>query len=253
MAARGRRSAEAGRARRSGVAIVLTIAPVAAAIVLAGGAALATPGAGSGRMTGAASVAYPTPGPPVLGQTIDVAPVAGQVLVKLAGGHGFVPLTAPRQIPVGSTLDTVAGTVRLTTATSSRALQAGDFNRGVFMVLQNRRERGLTDLDLQDTLSPTQVCTTVGKASATRTRVSSKVLGLLIGNGHGRFTTRGQFSSASVRGTDWGVRNRCDGTLTRDIRGVVVVDDFRLRKTVVLQTGQSYLAQAPAAGAPGAY
>ncbi len=36
----------------------------------------------------------------------------------------------------------------------------------------NRRERGLTDLDLQDALSPGQVCTTVGKTRARAARLS---------------------------------------------------------------------------------
>jgi len=32
--------------------------------------------------------------------------------------------------------------------------------------------------------------------------------------GGGRFRTRGRYSSATVRGTDWTVTDRCDGTLT---------------------------------------
>jgi len=69
----------------------------------------------------------------------------------------------------------------------------------------------------------------------------------LWGNGKGRFTTKGRYSSATVRGTRWLVQDRCDGTLTRVRRGVVLVRDFRARKNVRVRAGQSYVAKAPGA------
>jgi hypothetical protein len=48
-----------------------------------------------------------------------------------------------------------------------------------------------------------------------------------------------------VRGTKWGVTDRCDGTLTKVQRGTVVVRDFRRKKNIVLKAGKSYLARAP--------
>jgi hypothetical protein len=41
------------------------------------------------------------------------------------------------------------------------------------------------------------------------------------------------------------VRNRCDGTLTIVRQGVVAVTDFVTHKTIVLHTGQRFLAKAP--------
>ena len=67
----------------------------------------------------------------------------------------------------------------------------------------------------------------------------------LWGNGKGRFQTRGRYSSATVRGTKWLVMDRCDGTLTRVVRGIVRVRDFRARKNVNVRAGRSYLAKAP--------
>ncbi len=218
-----------------------------------------------------ASFAYTVLGPPVLGKTVNVEPVSGEVFVKLpptghaslAGpleaaapvgtaneslskGVGFIPLKEARQIPVGSILDTTAGIARLTTATATQGkLQAGDFGSGIFKLLQRRKQRGLTELDMIDNRSPRQVCATRGKARIAAKHVSSKVLGRLNASGHGRFTVRGQFSAATVRGTVWNVGNRCNGTLTQVTRGVVLVRDFRRRKTITLFTGQSYLAKAP--------
>jgi hypothetical protein len=207
-----------------------------------------------------------TPVPaPVLGRTVNVEPVSGKVLVKLPSGVqssidlplesaveslqkglGFIPLAQARQIPVGSILDTTAGVARITTATSTKGRsQSGDFGAGIFKLLQNRRQRGLTDLNIIDTSSARQACATLGKARTAAHHLSSKVLGQLNASGHGHFAARGQYSSATVRGTVWSVTNQCDGTLTRVKRGVVSVRDFHRRKTITLFTGQSYLARAP--------
>jgi hypothetical protein len=202
--------------------------------------------------------------PPVLGRTANVAPVRGTVLVGLRGGAAgagarasqvrgftFVPLREARQIPVGALLDTRRGTVRLTTATTSRRTQRSDFNGGVFRVGQSRRRsaRGLTELTLRGgsfnnctaRRSSVSVLDPVAQvARRTRRRVRR-----LRGNGRGRFRTRGRYSAATVRGTDWTVTDRCDGTLTSVRRGTVDVRDFRRRRTVRLRARRSYLARAP--------
>lgn len=222
------------------------------------------------------------PPPPVLGKTANVALVSGQVFVKLPAGAastaprqalrslstpwpatasqndpwatsaqgkgvGFIPLIQARQIPVGSMVDTTAGVARVTTATAQRGkTQSGDFGAGLFKLLQNRKLRGLTQLNLVDPPNVATVCATAGKANIAR-RISNKVLALLKSSAKGRFSTRGHFSAATVRGTIWGIRDRCDGTLTRVTRGRVVVRDFRRHKTITLSAGKSYLAKAPGA------
>jgi hypothetical protein len=67
----------------------------------------------------------------------------------------------------------------------------------------------------------------------------------LWGNGKGRFRTRGNYSSATVRGTFWLTADRCDGTFTRVRQGVIEVRDLRLRRTIRLRAGQTYLARRP--------
>jgi hypothetical protein len=57
----------------------------------------------------------------------------------------------------------------------------------------------------------------------------------------GKFRTRGRFAAATVRGTEWGMRDRCDGTFTRVQRGVVVVRDLKKHRNVVLRSGKSLL------------
>jgi hypothetical protein len=212
-----------------------------------------------------ASFTYTVLPQPVLGKTVNVNVVSGKVFVAIPStgqasraanladatesvskGLKFVPLQEARQIPVGSILNTSAGIARITTATASKGkLQFGDFGAGIFKLLQRCQQRGLTELDVMNAHSARQVCATLGKSATAAKHLSSKVLGRITGSAHGRFTTRGQFSAATVRGTVWGVRNRCDGTLTRVTRGVVSVRDFHRRKTITVVTGQSYLARAP--------
>jgi hypothetical protein len=205
----------------------------------------------------------------VLGKTVNVEPVSGRVFVELPAGAanaqtnlafspqaaseslskglGFIPLTEARQVPVGSILETTAGVARITTATATVGkTQFGDFGAGIFKLLQNRKQKGLTELNIIDNHSARTVCATLGKGRATVAKqLSSKTLGRLNSNASGKFTTRGQYSAATVRGTVWNVSNQCDGTFTKVTRGVVSVRDFRRRKTITLFTGQSYLAKAP--------
>jgi hypothetical protein len=43
-----------------------------------------------------------------------------------------------------------------------------------------------------------------------------------------------------VRGTVWTVADRCDGTLTRVSRGVVVVENLRTGRRKVVRAGESH-------------
>jgi uncharacterized repeat protein (TIGR01451 family) len=67
----------------------------------------------------------------------------------------------------------------------------------------------------------------------------------LWGSGKGNFTTKGRFSAATVRGTVWLVQDRCDGTLTQVVQGVVDVLDTTKNTTVSVAAGKSYVALAP--------
>jgi hypothetical protein len=204
----------------------------------------------------------PPPPPPVLGRSVNAALVSGVVYVLLPGtGHvagaqasaakgvGFIPLTEARQLPVGTIFDASRGVARLTTATATRgAVQAGSFGGGLFRFLQDRRERGLSELRLVATSTAAKRCATAGKAGLARAAAAralpKTVLNLLRANVSGKFRSRGRYSSATVRGTMWTTTDRCDGTLTAVQRGVVVVTDLRTRRRITLRAGRSYLALA---------
>jgi hypothetical protein len=212
---------------------------------------------------GAVAVTGPTAPVPVLGRLVAAQPLRGQVFVSLPGsarasavappvpglkGRAFAPLRLAGQIPVRSLLDTRRGTVRLTSAQNARGRRASaEFRAGVFQVLQSRaaRARGLTELRLKG--ASFRSCRSSGSRASNRVGPTAararRTIRRLRGRGRGRFRVRGRYSAATVRGTDWTVSDRCDGTLTKVRRGKVAVRDFRRKRTVLLRAGRSYLAK----------
>jgi hypothetical protein len=178
------------------------------------------------------------PAQPSFGQTVRLEPVSGKVLITLPGAT-TTALTARRVVPVGTVVDTTAGNVALTSATPPPTrLQSGQFHGGIFQINQSPDGQGLTNLVIRDNQPRSSAC------GATPSAVGARQIGLLRGNAHGRFQTTGQFAAATVAGTEWGVRDRCDGTLVVVEQGVVNVQDLRQHKTVVVRAGQTYLARA---------
>ena len=216
--------------------------------------------------------------PPVLGKTVNVEPVSGEVFVKLPPGYantanvrladplqapspldiaseslskgiGFIPLREARQIPVDSVLETTGGVARIATATSKpKEQQFGNFGAGIFKMLAESQAEGLDrpEHNRQPQRQPgVRHDWQEGQGQGLHGQAELETLGRVNAGGHGHFTVRGQYSAATVRGTVWNVGNRCEGTFTHVTRGVVSVRDFRRRKTITLFTGQSYLAKAP--------
>ena len=181
--------------------------------------------------------------PPRYDQTVDIAPVSGKVLIRLPGFGKFEPLSSAEQIPVGSTIDATDGRLRLTTAKGqSEATETADFYSGEFKVLQAAQGKPTTELDLSGLNLGT--CRTGKRGSRRLARSHRKATNGLWGDGHGSYVTKGHAGSATVRGTIWLTEDRCDGTLFKAKRDTVVVRDFTRHRTVILHTGQHYLAPA---------
>jgi hypothetical protein len=178
--------------------------------------------------------------PPRLGRTANVSPVRGSPQIRLPQTKSFVPLTAGRQIPFGTEIDTSNNRwrIRIETAkpgggTQTRT-QAGIFYAGRFILTQARS--GLTTQRLTERLS----CSSGSGYGAAKRKRKRR----LWGDAKGTFRTRGSFAAATVRGTVWLVEDRCDGTLTRVKRGTVTVRDLVRKRTVTVRAGRSYFARA---------
>jgi len=161
---------------------------------------------------------------PRLGRTAVVQRVSGTVLVKERGERRFARLRRSAVIPLGSTVDTSKGRVRLTTA-GSGGRHSGVLSDGPFVVTQTRGAQPVTELRLAGALNCNQAAR--GGARPAQRRISR-----LRGRTRGRHRSRGNHSSANIYGTTWTSEDRCDGTEHKALDGEVEVTDgqstFRL-------------------------
>jgi hypothetical protein len=187
----------------------------------------------------ATPTATPTPlPPPVAGKTVNAARKSGTVKFRRPGTSTFVTLAADAQIPVGSTIDTRNGRITLTAAQGKGKTASADFFDGLFKLTQTKGSKPATTLALTEALS----CPKAKKASASAAAKKKKTRKLW-GSGHGRFTTKGSYSAATVRGTEWLVQDTCTTTTTRVKKGVVAVRDNVKHKTVIVRAGKRYVAR----------
>jgi hypothetical protein len=206
----------------------------------------------------------PPPGAPTVGKTVNISPVNGTVLILLHGQ--LVPLTQVLQIPDNTVIDALHGTLSVTTALPGPGgahdaaangkkvkhkvkTQSGTFGGAIFKITQakNGANKGLATLSLVE--GAFKGAPSFAKCKAHKTAdasaAASRTLQLLHASARGKFSTRGRYSAATVRGTKWTIADRCDGTLVHDVTDSVVVTDFVHHSTIVLHAGQSYLAKKP--------
>jgi hypothetical protein len=217
----------------------------------------------------AATVTFQSPPPPPpppapdakQGASVTIARSLGTVRVKVPGSSGYVDVSQLREVPLGSRIDTRKGRVTLTAEVdaSTGQTQWSWFYDGIFDVAQTKGAKPILVATLaggsfagcaprRGTGSRVALGTAAGaipfRFAAKR---SKRKVRRLWGQGKGSFRTAGRRSTATVRGTQWLVEDRCDGTLTRVKEGRVDVRDLRLRKTIQLRAGKRsvYLAKAP--------
>jgi hypothetical protein len=171
-----------------------------------------------------------TPGatPPATGTA------TGTVLVN---GSPFTSGT----IPYGATVDVTNGTVSLGTDTGS--VLAYGAGIAASFVLGRGTENKKPVVELRLTGGTFGSCTKRSTSGAATGAAPAKTIRQLWSKAKGRFRTKGRFASATVRGTVWLTRDRCDGTLVQVKQGIVQVADLVKRKNVLVRTGKSYLAK----------
>jgi hypothetical protein len=179
-----------------------------------------------------------------VGKDFNAAASSGKVRVRRPGRKQGVELTDGASLPVGSLVDARRGVVKLTTSRdASGAVQTARFSRGMFIVRQAKTARPITDIVLRG--GRLGQCRRTTKASAvTISKKHRRTRGRrLWAEGRGRFRTRGSYGTATVRGTGWITTDTCSGTRVTVRHGLVAVRDFRLKKTVLVPGGKSYLSR----------
>jgi uncharacterized repeat protein (TIGR01451 family) len=183
----------------------------------------------------------PPPPPPSAPGTFNAIPT-GTVTVNGA----TQPADQPFVLHSGDTVDVGNGVVTLTDAegdtgdfsatqpTSRRSLSTAAAGLPATFTIEQPASGGAPTLTL-----------TGGDFSACSSRTLSantKPIRALWGHAKGNFVTKSRYSSATVRGTIWLVEDRCDGTLTQVVEGVVDVFDATRNKTFTVNAGGSHLA-----------
>jgi hypothetical protein len=187
--------------------------------------------------------------PPKLAVSGNLAPVSGRVLVKLPGSSTFVALESLEQVPFGTVIDATHGKVTVTTVGPHGALQTMTFFEGEFKLTQARN--GMVTATL--TGGNFSVCPTarershIARASASgASHASGKhVVRKLWAEGHGSYTTKGNYAAGAVLGTRWLTEDLCDGTLIHVATDSVAVTNLVNHRHATVKAGHSYLAKAP--------
>ncbi len=81
--------------------------------------------------------------------------------------------------------------------------------------------------------------------AASKHATGKHVVRKLWAEGHGNFTTDGNYASASVRGTRWLTEDLCEGTLIHVATDRVAVINRVSHRHLIVKAGHSYLAKAP--------
>jgi hypothetical protein len=200
-----------------------------------------TPVSAQGGVLASTTSALP---PPTLAVTGNVVRLSGIVRVKVPGSRAFTLLSGGEQIPFGSIVDATHGRVSVTTAALHGGTQTMIFYQGEFKLTQRRD--GLVISALRG--GSFSGCPTL-RANGRRARSSAahgkRPVRKLWAEGHGSYSTKGNYATGAVLGTRWLTEDRCDGTLIRVLTDRVAVTDLVTHKHVTVQAGHSYLAKAP--------
>jgi hypothetical protein len=173
---------------------------------------------------------------PTFGQTMNTGLRSGDVFIRPRGEDDFHRLTGIETIPLGSSIDSTDGRMWLQTQLEDGTYESIDYYDGRFNADQD--QTGLITVELEGAkFGSCENRSTRGKASKKLTR--------LWGNGKGKSRTKGRGGSGTVRGTIWLTEERCNGTFFKVTEGTIKVRDFGRDKSVVLDAGEKYLAEAP--------
>jgi hypothetical protein len=188
--------------------------------------------------------------PPVLGNSSNVTPVSGTILVELPGTNTFTSLPAGASLPIGSTVNADQGTVSVTTQLPDGTTQTGQFYDGEFLLTQSSSGTVIPIITGGNFAECPRAPHSKTKHAAARAAASKKKSGTVVrqlwGNAHGNYTTKGRYGSASVSGTIWLVQDRCDGTYILATKDNVIVTAYaHPHKHYNIKQGHHILIPAP--------
>jgi len=186
---------------------------------------------------------------PTYGRTVAAAAARGTVTFRTPDGK-LHTLDGSTTVPSGSTFDTTAGELALTTAIDRAGhIQHARFHGARFRLSQPAAQHGMVVIETRERPAGCGARATAASAvSAHAAKKRRKPRSLWGSDDHGRFTTRGRDATATVRGTQWVTTETCAGTRFTVRRGAVSVYDRHTHRRVLIKAGRSYQARIGRAG-----
>jgi hypothetical protein len=173
----------------------------------------------------------------MLGRSLDLAPLTGQVSIRLPGARRFVPLSAARQVPIRTVVETAHGEVSVTAATARHRSETGNFFDGEFVLTQARSGRVLATLAGGDfALCPRRRSSRGASAGHLVRRLWAEV--------RGNFATTGNYATGIANGAQWLTEDLCDSTLILATRERVEITDLVRHRRTEAVAGDVYIAKA---------
>jgi hypothetical protein len=200
-----------------------------------------TPSSAQGGVLASTTSALP---PPTLALTGNVVRLSGIVRVKLPGSRTFTLLSGGEQIPFGSIVDATHGRVSVTTAAPHGGTQTMVFYQGEFKLTQ-RRDGLVTSTLWGGSFSGCPTLRANGRRARSSAAHGKRPVRKLWAEGHGSYSTKGNYATGAVLGTRWLTEDLCAGTLIRVLTDRVAVTNLVTHKHVTVEAGHSYLAKAP--------
>jgi len=157
--------------------------------------------------------------------------------VKLPGSNTFVPLDQAKGLPKGTVIDvTGQAQIDLSDPKGNQMIFYGQSDGVPSQFIFNGTVGGVVQLSLTGGNLSKFSRGTSGLSAKTK-----KPARRLWGSGKGKFTTKGKYAAATVRGTIWLVADYSDHTLVTVRRGLVSVKDFVTGKTKLVPAGHSII------------
>jgi hypothetical protein len=195
-----------------------------------------------------APAATPTPAKPVKGKRAVGHRTSGTVTVTLPGATEATPLETSA-LPLGATIDATHGRVEIATALPGGKTQQAAFWGGRFRLSQSERT-GRVAIHMPKVSIARRCGRPAGTAAASSVLATASkrkkrrnLKSLWVSDHDGSFSTHGRNSVATVRGTQWVTRERCDGTFTYVRKGRVDVRDRKTGRVVKVRAGRGFLAR----------
>ena len=179
---------------------------------------------------------------PTLGVTGNLLPVSGRVRIKTPGAPQFVLVGTSIQVPFGTIVDATAGKVSITTASAGGGTQTQSFYDGEFKLTQARNGTVLATLLGGDFAGCHRSRHRAHKSAAFAAK--SKPARKLWAEGHGKYSTKGNYATGAALGTRWVIEDLCQGTLIRVVLHRVFVTNLVTHRHLTVYAGHSYLAKA---------